>query len=201
MSREAGTFSDPANPQAAPGYGVVVGVALPVDLGDAKGDGFVVEHCSRTLVTRLTYVAWHITEIANLSDLRCGNLTGLASPGFVGLRGRLTRPHSVALRPCTDLTGNADWTHIRTMMAQRLLCSTSASVEGFGCRPRRIVPRGQWPASESRQRTNPRVMCAEGAARSAMGIRVTRTVGARMAMRSREEQWRTWWEAEGDVDG
>jgi hypothetical protein len=33
----------------------------------------------------------------------------------------------VALRPGTDLTGNADWTHIRTMMAQRLLCSTSAS--------------------------------------------------------------------------
>jgi hypothetical protein len=91
---------------------------LPVDLGDAKGDGFVAEHCSRTLVTRLTYVAWHITEIANLSDLRCGNLTGLASPGFVGLRGRLTRPHNMALRTGTDLTGNADWTHIRTMMAQ-----------------------------------------------------------------------------------
>jgi hypothetical protein len=134
MSREAGTFSDPANPQAAPGYGVVVGVALPVDLGDAKGDGFVAEHCSRTLVTRLTYVAWHITEIANLSDLRCGNLTGLASPGFVGLRGRLTRPHNMALRTGTDLTGNADWTHIRTMMAQRLLCSTSASGTFATCR-------------------------------------------------------------------
>ena len=63
-----------------------------------------------------------------------------------------------------------------------------------------IVPSGQWPASESRQRTNPRVMCAEGAARSAMGIRVRRTVGARTAMRSREAQWRTWWEAEGAVD-
>ncbi len=156
MSREAGTFSDPANPQAAPGYGVVVGVALPVDLGDAKGDGFVAEHCSRTLVTRLTYVAWHITEIANLSDLRCGNLTGLASPGFVGLRGRLTRPHNMALRTGTDLTGNADWTHIRTMMAQRLLCSTSASVQVFGCRHDEAIHELWRPASEKRQGTKSR---------------------------------------------
>jgi hypothetical protein len=156
MSREAGTFSDPANPQAAPGYGVVVGVALPVDLGDAKGDGFVAEHCSRTLVTRLTYVAWHITEIANLSDLRCGNLTGLASPGFVGLRGRLTRPHNMALRTGTDLTGNADWTHIRTMMAQRLLCSTSASVQVFGRRDDDTIHALLRPASKKRQSTKSR---------------------------------------------
>ena len=36
----------------------------------------------------------------------------------------------------------------------------------------------RWPASESRQRTNPRVMGAEGAAYSAMGIWVMRKVGA-----------------------
>ena len=34
------------------------------------------------------------------------------------------------------------------------------------------------PASESRQRTNPRVMCAEGAVHWAMGIWVMRKVGA-----------------------
>src|SRR5271169_3561655 len=45
MSRQAGIFSDPANPQAAPGYGVVIGVGLRADLRDAKGDGIVVEHC------------------------------------------------------------------------------------------------------------------------------------------------------------
>src|ERR1700674_330972 len=101
MSREAGAFSDPANPKAAPCYGVVVGVALHVDLGDAKGDGFVVEHCSRTLVTRLTYVAWHVTEIANLSDLRCGepDRPGITrfrrvarSPDEAAQRGAATRP-------------------------------------------------------------------------------------------------------------
>ena len=76
MSREAGIFSDPANPQAAPSYGVVVRVGLPVDLGDAKADGFIVEHCSLTRVTRLTDVAQHVTEIANLSYLRCGEPGG-----------------------------------------------------------------------------------------------------------------------------
>jgi hypothetical protein len=34
----------------------------------------------------------------------------------------------------------------------------SGFVQGFGCRPRTIVPSGQWPASESRQGTNPREM-------------------------------------------
>ena len=38
------------------------------------------------------------------------------------------------------------------------------------------------PSSESRQGTNPRVKCAEGAAGSAMGIWVTRKVCARIAM-------------------
>jgi hypothetical protein len=41
------------------------------------------------------------------------------------------------------------------------------------------------PSSESRQGTNPRVKCAEGAARSAMGIWVTRKVCGGIAMRSR----------------
>ena len=41
------------------------------------------------------------------------------------------------------------------------------------------------PSSESRQRTNPRVKCAEGAAGSAMGIWVGGKVRATMGMRSR----------------
>jgi hypothetical protein len=36
-------------------------------------------------------------------------------------------------------------------MAQRLLCSTSASVEGFGCRPIAVMRLAPWPASESLQ--------------------------------------------------
>ena len=40
----------------------------------------------------------------------------------------------------------------------------SAFVQGFGCRPMEMVQLAPGPASESRQRTNPRVMCAEGAA-------------------------------------
>jgi len=60
-----------------------MGVGLPADLRGAKGDGFVVEHCSRTRVTRLTYVARHVTEISNLSYLRrgesvCGTFRTLA---------------------------------------------------------------------------------------------------------------------------
>jgi len=39
-----------------------------------------------------------------------------------------------------------------------------AIVQGFGCRPMEMVQLAPGPASESRQRTNPRVMCAEGAA-------------------------------------
>jgi len=42
----------------------------------------------------------------------------------------------------------------------------------------KTVPYARWPASESRQRTNPRVMWAEGAAYWAMGIWVMRKVGA-----------------------
>jgi hypothetical protein len=41
------------------------------------------------------------------------------------------------------------------------------------------------PSSESRQGTNPREKCADGAARSAMGIRMTRKVGVTTAMGSR----------------
>jgi hypothetical protein len=37
---------------------------LPVDLGDVNSEGFVVEHRSHTRVTRLTCVAWHVTEIS-----------------------------------------------------------------------------------------------------------------------------------------
>jgi hypothetical protein len=48
----------------------------------------------------------------------------------------------------------------------------------------KTVPYARWPASESRQRTNPRVMWAEGAAYSAMGIWVMRKVGATDRMRS-----------------
>ena len=40
----------------------------------------------------------------------------------------------------------------------------SVYVQGFGCRPMEMVQLAPGPASESRQRTNPRVMCAEGAA-------------------------------------
>src|SRR6516162_6772507 len=40
----------------------------------------------------------------------------------------------------------------------------SLNVQGFGCRPMEMVQLAPGPASESRQRTNPRVMCAEGAA-------------------------------------
>ena len=40
----------------------------------------------------------------------------------------------------------------------------SASVQGFGRRPIEMVQLAPGPASESRQRTNPRVMCAESAA-------------------------------------
>jgi hypothetical protein len=61
----------------------------------------------------------------------------------------------------------------------------SAFVQGFGCRPIEMVRLAPGPASESRQGTNPRVMCAEGAARSAMGIWVTRKVRATIGMRSK----------------
>lgn len=71
MSREAGALPDPSNRQAAPDLCVVVGVALPVDLGDVNSEGFVVEHRSHTRVTRLTHVACNVTVIDNLSDLRC----------------------------------------------------------------------------------------------------------------------------------
>ena len=40
----------------------------------------------------------------------------------------------------------------------------SANVQGFGCRPMEMVQLAPGPASESRQRTNPQVMCAESAA-------------------------------------
>jgi hypothetical protein len=57
------------------------------------------------------------------------------------------------------------------------------------------------PASESRQRTNPRVMLAEGAAHSAMGIWVTRKVGATDRNALEGEQRCAWWEAKAGVDG
>jgi hypothetical protein len=43
MSGEAGALPDPSNRQAAPDHRVVVGVVLPVDLGDVNSEGFVVE--------------------------------------------------------------------------------------------------------------------------------------------------------------
>jgi hypothetical protein len=52
------------------------------------------------------------------------------------------------------------------------------------------------------QGTNPREKCAEGAARSAMGIWVARKGGVcddRNALEG--EQWRAWWEAAAGVDG
>jgi hypothetical protein len=44
MIRKTGIFSDPANRQPSPDHRIVVGVALPVDLGGVNGDAFVVEH-------------------------------------------------------------------------------------------------------------------------------------------------------------
>ena len=57
------------------------------------------------------------------------------------------------------------------------------------------------PASESRQITNPRVMWAEGAAHSAMGIWVTRKLGATDRNALESEQRYALWEAEAGVDG
>ena len=45
-----------------------------------------------------------------------------------------------------------------------LTLRSSHFVQGFGCRPMEMVQLAPGPASESRHRTNPRVMCAEGAA-------------------------------------
>jgi hypothetical protein len=53
---------------------------------------------------------------------------------------------------CVDAMGRAARTWHAMGAVQRL------PMEGFGCRPRTIVPRGQWPVSESRQGTNPREM-------------------------------------------
>jgi len=51
-------------------------------------------------------------------------------------------------------------------------------IQGFRMPAVKTVPYARLPASESRQRTNPRVMWAEGAAYSAMEIWVMRKVGA-----------------------
>ena len=50
----------------------------------------------------------------------------------------------------------------------------------------------RWPASESRQGTNPRAMVRGGAARSAMGIWLTRKVCAKERHALGHEQWRDW---------
>jgi hypothetical protein len=42
VRRQSARLHDPANGQAAPDHGEVVGVALAADHGDAQGDGFVV---------------------------------------------------------------------------------------------------------------------------------------------------------------
>jgi hypothetical protein len=44
VRRQSARLNDPANGQAAPDHGGVVGVALATDHGDAQGDGFVVAH-------------------------------------------------------------------------------------------------------------------------------------------------------------
>jgi hypothetical protein len=85
MSREAGALPDPANRLAAPDHCVVVGVGLPVDLGDVNSEGFVVEHRSHTRVTRLTHVACNATVTDNLSDLRCEGPIRGCWPRFVRL--------------------------------------------------------------------------------------------------------------------
>jgi hypothetical protein len=57
--------------------------------------------------------------------------------------------------------------HVRYQVKSGLVVlnvSFVARVQGFGCRPMEMVQLAPGPASESRQRTNPRVMCAESAA-------------------------------------
>jgi hypothetical protein len=51
----------------------------------------------------------------------------------------------------------------------------SAVVEGFGCRPIAAMRLARWPASESRQGTNPREMACGGAASAERygGLRTT----------------------------
>src|SRR5262249_31546807 len=63
--------------------------------------------------------------------------------------------------------------------------ATAAFVQGFGRRPIEMERLAKRPSSESRQGTNPRVKCAEGAAGSVMGIWVRRKVRATIRMRSR----------------
>src|SRR6516165_681937 len=60
----------------------------------------------------------------------------------------------------------------------RLNARGVACCDGFRMTAHRDGAACTGPSSESRQGTNPREMCAEGAARSAMGIWVTRKVGA-----------------------
>jgi hypothetical protein len=50
------------------------------------------------------------------------------------------------------------------MMVLFVAAHESGVVQGFGCRPMEMVQLAPGPASESRQRTNPRVRCAESAA-------------------------------------
>jgi hypothetical protein len=126
-------------------------------------------------------------------------MIGVAGQSKPRLLSRSSRPAAAAFRIGQDarcaamsesgtfetcqqpLAMSAYWgrTEVTGCRSKRCFC------DGFRMTAIETVRLAPGPSSESRQGTNPRVKCAEGAARSAMGIWATRKMCATIAMRSR----------------
>ncbi len=108
--------------------------------------------------TRYKHAARHVREIESL-NAQIEEYAGFETHQQFMARLQKTHPRKTGFWPL--LRDSVSAQHVRYRMntgSVMLTVSSSGFVQGFGCRPCMTLPRASWPASESRQRRNPRAM-------------------------------------------